>query len=179
MLQVKNSALLVIDVQGKLAQMMYEQEQLFGNLQKMVRGAQVLGLPIIVTEQNPEGLGPTIPELAQFLTDTPLISKMSFSCCGNSEFMQAVKALGRQQLLMTGIETHICVYQTTRELLEQGYEVEVVTDAVSSRTLANKAIGLQRMQEAGARMTSSEMALYELLQVAEGPQFKEILKLVK
>jgi nicotinamidase-related amidase len=80
---------------------------------------------------------------------------------------------------MTGIETHICVYQTTRELLEQGYEVEVVTDAVSSRTLANKAIGLQRMQEAGARMTSSEMALYELLQVAEGPQFKEILKLVK
>lgn len=104
---------------------------------------------------------------------------MSFSCCGNSEFMQAIEALGRKQLLMTGIETHICVYQTTRELLEQGYEVEVVTDAVSSRTPANKAIGLQRMQEAGARMTSSEMALYELLQVAEGPHFKEILKLVK
>ncbi|MFP4439431.1 MAG: hydrolase [Chloroflexaceae bacterium] len=179
MLQVENSALLVIDVQGKLAQMMHEQEQLFGNLQKMVRGAQVLELPIIVTEQNPEGLGPTIPELAQFLPDTPSISKMSFSCCGNSEFMQAIKALGRRQLLMTGIETHICVYQTTRELLERGYEVEVVTDAVSSRTPANKAIGLQRMQEAGARMTSSEMALYELLQVAEGPQFKEILKLVK
>lgn len=179
MLTPENSALLLVDVQGKLAQMMPEKERLFTTLQTMIRGAQILGVPIVLTEQNPAGLGPTIPELAQLLDGVEPISKMSFSCCANPQFMQALTALGRRHLLMTGIETHICVYQTTRELLEQGYAVEVVTDAVASRTPANKAIGLERMQAVGAQLTSSEMALYELLKTAEGPQFKEILKLVK
>lgn len=179
MLTRENSVLLVVDVQGKLAQLMHEKAALFANLARIIKGAQVLDVPIIVTEQNPAGLGPTIAELAPLLTDVQPISKMSFSCSDNEQFMQELHTLGRKQVLMTGIETHICVYQTTQSLCDLGYDVQVVTDAVSSRTAANKAIGLERMREAGAHMTSTEMALYELLQVAEGPAFKEILKIVK
>ncbi len=179
MLTLTNTVLLVVDVQGKLAHMMDEKQRLFDNLQKIIEGARILEIPIIVTEQNPTGLGRTIPEIAHLLTDVQPISKINFSCCGNVAFMQSLQALNRQQILMTGIETHICVYQTTMGLLDLGYEVQVVVDAVASRTADNKAIGLEKMKSAGASVTSTEMALYELLQVADGPQFKRILKIVK
>ncbi len=179
MLTIANTILLVVDVQGRLAHMMDEKQRLFDNLHIIIEGARILEVPIIVTEQNPAGLGRTIPEIAHLLTDTQPISKISFSCCGNEAFMQALQALNRKQILMTGIETHICVYQTTVGLLNLGYEVQVVADAVGSRTAVNKAIGLEKMKSAGASVTCTEMALYELLQVADGPQFKRILKIVK
>ncbi len=180
MLNIDNTALLVIDIQGKLAQLMYQKEVLFANAQRMIKGAQILDIPIIWTEQVPEKLGPTLPEISQLLVGsaTP-ISKSSFSCCGHQPFMEAFKVLNRHQVLMTGIETHICIYQTALDLLNLGYEVQVVTDAVSSRVLENKQIGLERMKAAGAILTSTEMALFELLQVAEGAKFKEIAKIVK
>lgn len=180
MLTIDNTTLLVIDVQGKLAQLMYRKEALFDNLQKIIKGAKVLELPIIWTEQVPEKLGPTLPEINQLLVGVAEpISKASFSCCGHAPFMARLQALNRQQILMTGIETHICVYQTTVDLLNQGHEVQVVADAVSSRTVENRQIGLDRIKEAGASLTSTETALFELLRVAEGPQFKEISKIVK
>lgn len=179
MLTIANTVLLVVDVQGNLAHMMDEKQRLFDNLRKMIEGAHILEVPIIVTEQNPAGLGRTIPEIAYLLTNTQPISKMSFSCCRNEAFLQSLQALKRQQILITGIETHICVYQTTVGLLDLGYEVQVVVDAVASRTADNKAIGLEKMKSIGASVTSTEMALYELLQVAEGPQFKRILKIIK
>jgi nicotinamidase-related amidase len=180
MLTLNNTALVVIDVQGKLAQLMAQKEALFENLQKLIKGVQVLELPIIWNEQLPEKLGPTTPEIAELLVQsTRPIAKSSFSCCGNPPFMEALKATGRKQVLLTGIETHICVYQTCRDLLDLGYEVQVVTDAVSSRTPENRQIGLERMKEAGATATSTEMALFELLRVAEGPKFKQITKIVK
>lgn len=180
MLALNNTALVVIDVQGKLAQLMSQKETLFDNLQKIIKGAQVLDLPIIWNEQLPEKLGPTTPEIAQLLVNTTqAIAKSSFSCCGNPPFMEALKATGRKQVLLSGIEAHVCVYQTCRDLLDRGYEVQVVTDAVSSRTVENRQIGLERMKEAGATLTSAEMALFELLRVAEGSQFKEITKIVR
>lgn len=180
MLTLNNTALVVIDVQGKLAQLMSQKDSLFDNLQKIIKGAQTLDLPIIWNEQLPEKLGPTIPQIAQLLTNTTQpIAKASFSCCGNPPFMEALKATGRKQILLTGIEAHICVYQSCRDLLDLGYEVQVVTDATSSRTPENRQIGLERMKEAGATMTSAEMALFELLRVAEGPKFKEITRIVK
>lgn len=180
MLTVKNTALVVVDVQGKLAQIMDQKEALFANLEKMIKGIQVLEIPIIWTEQVPEKLGPTLPELSELLTHSAKpIAKSSFSCCGHPPFMEAIQTLGRRQVLLTGIETHVCVYQTALDLLDSGYEVQVVTDAVSSRTSANKQIGLERMKAAGATLTSTEMALFELLRVAEGPQFKQIAKIVK
>ena len=180
MLTLNNTALVVIDVQGKLAQLMSQKETLFENLQKIIKGAQVLELPIIWNEQLPEKLGPTAPEIAQLLTNTTQpIAKSSFSCCASPPFMAGLKATQRKQVLLTGIESHVCVYQTCLDLLNLGYEVQVVTDAVSSRTAENRQIGLERMKEAGATLTSTEMALFELLRVAEGPQFKEITKIVK
>lgn len=180
MLVKENCALLVIDVQGKLAQMMYQKEQLFNNLQILIQGAKILNLPIIWIEQYPKGLGPTIPEVANLLSDSLApVSKITFNACLTEEFMQKLKEVNRTQLLVCGIETHICVYQTTVSLLEKGYQVHVVADCVSSRTAENREIGLQKMAAKGAELTSVEMALYELLQVAEGPEFKEILQLVK
>jgi len=180
MLTIDNTALVVIDVQGKLAQLMVQKETLFANLKRMIQGAQTLEIPILWTEQVPEKLGDTTPEIKALLVQTAQpISKVSFSCCGNAPFMAQLAALQRGQILLTGMETHICVYQTALDLRRRGYEVQVVADAVSSRAAENKQIGLERMKEAGARLTSTEMALFELLRAAEGPKFKEIAKIVK
>jgi len=179
MLKKINAVLLLVDVQGKLARLMHEKERLFDNLQKLIKGIQVLGIPVLWVEQNPAGLGPTIPEVADMLSDVKPIAKMSFSSCRNDSFLQALKTLDRHQVLVAGIETHICVYQTAADLVDMGYEVQVVTDAVSSRTAENKAVGLQKIKDAGAGWTSVETALFELLEVAEGEAFKALLKIVK
>ncbi|NJN67215.1 MAG: hydrolase [Chloroflexaceae bacterium] len=179
MLEPTTTVLLIIDVQGNLAQAMDQKETLFANLTTLIRGAHVLELPIILTEQYPKGLGPTIPEIADLLPGIQPISKVAFSCCGEERFMQALTALNRSQVLVAGIEAHVCVYQTAADLLRRGYEVEIVTDAVSSRTASNRDTGLARMKDCGARLTSVEMALFELMKVAGGDQFKAIQKLVK
>jgi hypothetical protein len=179
MLNIENAILSIVDIQGKLAHSMYEKELLFKNVQKLIKGIQVLRIPIIWLEQNPKGLGPTIPEIADLLSDHQPISKMSFSGCRNESYLQELRTLDRKQILISGIETHICVYQTATDLVNLGYEVQVVTDTVSSRTIEDKKIGLQKMRDSGVHMTSVETALFELLKVAGGEQFKEIVKIVK
>ena len=180
MLSIDNTALLVIDVQGRLADVMHNKENLLNNLDRVIRGARVLDLPIIWTEQVPDKLGTTTPAIAELMEDVARpISKSSFSCCGETPFIEQLAATGRKQILVTGIETHVCVYQTAIDLLNQGYHVELVTDAVSSRTPENRQLGIDRIKKAGATLTSTEMALFELLKVAEGQQFKEISKIVK
>lgn len=179
MLKIENASLLIIDIQGNLAHSMRGKELLFKNTQKLIKGIQILGIPIIWTEQNPKGLGPTIPEIADLMSNIRPISKMTFSCCQNDLFIQALKTLNRKQVLVSGIETHVCIYQTSLDLVDLGYEVQVVTDAVSSRNIDNKEIGLQKMKDYGVSLTSVETVLFELLKVAEGEQFKEILKIIK
>ncbi|GAB4454654.1 MAG: hydrolase [Anaerolineae bacterium] len=180
MLNKDNTALLVIDVQGRLAEVMHDKERLFANVDRIIRGAKVLNLPIIWTEQVPEKLGATTPAIAELLRDVAQpITKSSFSCCGVTSFNQQLAATGRRQILVAGIEAHVCVYQTALDLLERGYHVELVTDAVASRSADNRLLGIERIKEAGATLTSTEMALFELLRAAEGPQFKEITKIVK
>lgn len=179
MLKIENTTLLIIDIQGNLAHLMHGKELLFKNVQKLIKGIQILGIPILWVEQNPQGLGPTIPEIADILSDIQPISKMSFSSCRNDDFLQTLNALNRKQVLVAGIEAHVCVYQTAADIVDIGYEVQVVTDAVSSRSVENKEIGLQRMRDSGVSLTSIETALFELLKVAEGEQFKAILKIVK
>lgn len=179
MIKKENTILLIIDIQGKLAQLMHEKESLFQNAQKLVRGIKALEIPIIWAEQNPRGLGPTIPEIADLLSDIQPVVKTSFSCCGSDQFVGELEKLGRRQILITGIETHICVYQTAADLVEKRYEVQVVADAVSSRSLENRQIGLQKIKDTGAVLTSVETALFELLKVADGEQFKEILRIIK
>lgn len=179
MLDVQQTILVLIDIQEKLSRVMHQRETLIKNVQTLVRGIRVLEIPILWAEQNPNGLGPTVPEIAELLSDFQPLQKRCFSCCHQEEFVQALKHTQRQQILISGIETHICVYQTAMDLCHLGYDVQVVVDAVSSRTPENTQIGLERLRQTGVTLTSTEMALFELLKVAEGPKFKEILKIVK
>ena len=179
MLTVENTVLLIVDIQGKLAHLMHEKQKLFENVGKVIRGALVLDLPILWAEQNPDGLGSTVPEVAQLLPDHQPISKYSFSCWGSKHFVTDLKELRPANVLIAGIETHVCVYQTARDLMEAHYAVEIIADAVSSRTIENKQIGLEKIRDAGAKITSAETALFELLGEAQGVRFKAILKIVK
>jgi len=179
MLKMNDTALIIVDVQGKLATLMHENDELFDNLARITRGAWILGLPILWNEQLPDKLGPTIPQITEILTGMEPMVKKSFSCCGNDEFKNKLKASNCHQVLLTGIETHVCVYQTAIDLINDGYEVYLVGDGVSSRKLDNKLIGIQAMKDAGAKITSVEMALFEMLRVAEGDKFKQITKIVK
>jgi nicotinamidase-related amidase len=171
--------LIVIDIQGNLFQAMQDKENLLVNASKMIRGAKTFNLPIIVTEQIPEKLGQTVTDLALELNDIQPLSKESFSCWGNNDFREKLKFFGRREAIILGIESHVCVYQTAVDLINNGYAVHVVTDAVSSRTKENSNIGLNAMKNAGAHLTSTEMVLFELLQTAGDAQFKEIYKIVK
>ena len=178
MFTVEEACLVVIDIQGKLATIVDESETVIQNVAKLVQAMQALEVPILWLEQNPTRLGGTSLEIAQHMQGQP-IAKMAFSAYNEDAFKTAIKESGRSQFIVTGIETHICVYQTARQLKEQGFEVEVVVDGVSSRTKANKELGLAKMQALGILPTSTEMILYELLQTGDHEQFKTILKLVK
>ena len=173
------TAFVLIDVQGKLAQVMHQREDLFRNLGILIRGLRKLGVPIIWLEQYPEGLGPTIPEVADLLAGEQPIPKVCFSACGVPEFTAQLEAAGRKHIVVAGIEAHICVYQTVRDLLASGHTVEVVSDCVSSRTPENRQVGLERMAQMGASVTSVEMLLFEMLREANTDTFREIAKLVR
>ncbi|MDX1707941.1 MAG: hydrolase [Desulfobacterales bacterium] len=179
MLTTANSALVLVDVQGKLAQAMHDKQRFFDAIIRLVKGALILELPILWNEQNPAGLGPTIPQIAELLTDQKPLGKLSFSCCGNAEFIKAIQNLARPNMLVAGIEAHVCVYQTAADLVDLNYNVQVVADAVASRTAENKQIGLEKSKQAGAGLTSTETVLFELLKIAKGEKFKEIINIVK
>jgi nicotinamidase-related amidase len=179
MLNQTDCCLVVVDVQGKLAQLMHDKETFFKNIRILIQAAKILDIPILWCQQVPAALGPTIPEIAELLTDNQPINKSSFSCCGCEEFNSKLKKLGRKHILLSGLETHVCVYQTTVDLLKKGYKVDCVADAVSSRIPSNKDIGLKRIVSEGANISSAEMALFEILKTAEHQHFKQIAKLVK
>lgn len=179
MLAKEQTGVVIIDIQERLIGAMAEPEFVVEQVGRLIDGAKAMGLPIIVTEQIPEKLGPTVPELAERLSDIEAISKNTFGCCGSPAFLEAVAASGRKQWLVCGIETQVCVAQTVMGLLDDGYEVQLVADAVSSRTLRNRDIAIERMRDEGAIMTSVEMALFELQHIAEGDTFKQLLKIVK
>ena len=176
---IQTCCLVVVDVQGKLARLMYDKEVLFKNIQILIKSAKILKIPILWCQQCPDALGPTIPEIAQLLTDSEPIDKSAFSCCGAEQFNIKLNESKRQQVLLCGIETHVCIYQTAADLLRKGFSVDVVADAVSSRTPENKQIAINRMAAEGINVSCTEMALFELLKTAEHPQFKQIAKLVK
>lgn len=178
MLDRKDAVLVFIDVQGRLSELVDGSEVLFKNLRRLLEGMNALEVPVVVTEQIPEKLGATREEFQPLITGSP-ISKTSFSCCGEKAFCKAVEKLKRTQVILCGIETHVCVYQTTLDLLEAGYEVSIVTDAVSSRDPANKALALRRLEVEGVSLTGTEMVLFELLNDAKDPAFKSILQIVK
>jgi nicotinamidase-related amidase len=179
MLEIENCSLVVVDVQGKLAQLMYEKETLFKNIQILIKAANILNIPILWCQQVPESLGPTVPEIAELLSGAEPINKSSFRCCGDEQFNVKLNKLNVNQVLICGIETHVCIYQTVYDLLRKGFYVNVIADSVSSRTLENKMIALERMACEGAKISSAEMSLFELLKTAKHSNFREIAKLIK
>src|SRR5690625_1498856 len=148
-------------------------------MQRLVKGPQVLLVPIIWLEQYPQGLGPIDVTLSEYIPSNNPIEKVVFSACKSEFFTKQLKGLDKKSILVTGIEAHICVYQTVVDLLELGYEVEVVVDCISSRTPINKEVGIEKMKSLGADITSVEMALFEMLGSADHAKFREISKIIK
>ena len=179
MLDIQQCCLTVVDVQGKLAQLMHGREALFKNIQILVRAAKILDIPILWCQQCPDALGPTVPEIAQLLDENEPINKSAFSCCGAKQFNARLNDLTRNQVLLCGIETHVCIYQTAIDLLRKDFNVNVIADAVSSRAPENKQIAINRLAAEGANISCTEMALFELLKTAEHPKFRQIAKLIK
>lgn len=179
MLVRQNTGLVVVDVQGKLARLVDESETLISNCGKLIKGAQVLGLPIIYLEQNPDKLGATVSELNDLLSEVELVTKFTFNACDEPKFVEAVQAKNVATWLVCGIEAHICVYQTAMGLLDLGYKVEVVSDCISSRRALNKDLAICRMRESGIQITGLEMSLYELVKDCRAPEFKHILSLIR
>jgi len=180
-MKLKNdrSVLVIIDVQTKLLSVMYNYPLLLENVKKLIRGAQVLEMPIIYTEQYPEGLGPTDPEVAELLGGLQPVTKMTFSCCSEDNFLNELRKTNRDQVIVCGIESHICVYQTCRDLIDKKYEVHLVTDCISSRKLENTELITIKLQAYGVYPTSVEMALFEMLKDASNSAFKKIAKIIK
>jgi nicotinamidase-related amidase len=173
------AALAVIDIQERLLPAIFEGERVVRNTVRLIKGARVLGIPVLVTEQYKKGLGATTAAVATEIADLPLMEKVAFSACGAAGFQQALKKKKISDVILCGIEAHVCVSQTCLDLLDMGYRVFVVVDAMSSRTTDNHFIAVERMRDAGGVVVSTEMVLFELLEKAATEEFKQILTLVK
>jgi len=174
----RDAALIVIDVQDKLFRLMHQRQELLERLQRLIRGARALELPVVWAEQYPEGMGATVAEVAALLDGAP-IPKKTFSCWAHPPLRRAIRATGADRFVLAGIETHVCVFQTARDLLAAGHRVEVAGDCVSSRTETDRRLGLERIAQHGGHWTGVEMLLFDLLGSAEDAAFKQVLPIVK
>lgn len=173
-----NTAFVIIDVQERLMPVIDGEDVVLENVNKLIEGSQILGVPLLVTEQYPKGLGHTSAEVS-LPEGQEVIEKICFSCVGSDSFSQRLKELGVENLVIAGVEAHICVLKTTLDALGAGYKVHVVADAVSSRKQYSKEIALDRMRQSGAYIVTTEMILFQLMDAAGSDEFKQISKLIK
>jgi nicotinamidase-related amidase len=177
-----STALVIIDVQERLMPVIDRRELVEVNITRLVSGAHLLGVPILVTEQYVKGLGATVSPVKEALENAGgyrPIEKDCFSACGCTPFRNELEMLNRRQIVVAGIETHVCVYQTVSDLLADGYDVTIIADAVSSRSRENREIALHRVVSEGARLSSTEMTLFELLGMSGTDEFRAISKLIR
>lgn len=179
MLTSENTLLIVIDVQGNLARVVAESESAIHAVSQLVQGAGLLEIPVLLTAQVPEKIGHTIPEITRLLPDHTDYPRVHFSIWRDAAVQQAIRSSERRQLLLCGFEAHICLYQSSLDLIAEGYDVTLVADAVSSRNPYNKTIALQELSSQGVHLTTVEMALFSLLRSAQHPAFKPISRLIK
>lgn len=179
MIERKNVTLLVIDYQEKLLPKIHNADAVVAQAVRLIRFARELDIPILLTEQYPKGLGRTVDAIAKELDGIAPIEKTSFGCLGDDGFLAALDATGRNQLLLTGVEAHICVMQTALMAVRRGYEVFIPRDAVGSRLSSEYEAGLERLDRSGAVLVTTEMALFETLREAGTPEFKQVLPLLK
>jgi len=177
LLERRSAVLLVIDVQERINSVMTDQSHI-SRLEVLVEACRALDVPVIGSEQYPKGLGGTVEPLAGLLGETPA-AKDTFSCARDLGLREELAGAGRSQVIVTGIETHVCVLQTALDLIDAGYRIHVPHDAVNSRRTTDKHWALERMQQAGAAITTTESALFELLERCDSDDFKTVAKLVK
>ena len=174
-----DALLLIIDIQERLAVVMKEKDKVVRNTQHLIELARMIDLPVVVTEQYPKGLGRTVPELQSVIPGYKPVEKVAFNCCGEPAFLAEIKKPGRKKIIITGMETHICVLQTTTGLLKDGFIPHVVQDGICSRTKENWKTGIEFMRDAGAVITCTETVLFQLLKVAGTEEFKKISNRIK
>lgn len=179
MLEIEKSCLVIVDVQGKLAQLMHDKQTLFDNIEILIKAAGILDIPIINCRQYPKALGDTIDQLAGHLEGIDPVDKLCFSCLGSEEFAQKLDQIDRPDIILTGIETHVCIYQTAMDLLNTDHSVHLITDAVSSRKSSDRQTAIERMRTEGVKLSTTEMVLFELLKTAKHEKFKQIANLIK
>jgi nicotinamidase-related amidase len=172
-----DAALLVVDMQAKLLPLIAGHERIVWNVRRLIDGAKILGVATSATEQYPQGLGPTVTELAERLG--PIPGKLAFSACECADIVTSWRDRGIWKILVCGIETHVCVGQTVHDLLGEGFRVYVAADAVGARGILDHEIALRRMDSAGATLTTTEAALFEWCARAGSPEFKQISQLVR
>ena len=175
-LNLEDCLLLVIDIQERLIPVIHQHEEVIHNANILLKGMEILGVPVIVTEQYPKGLGNTCKEII-LGDDAKVMEKITFSCLANDYIKESVQS--KKQIIICGVEAHICVLKTALDLLDEGYQVHLITDAVSSRKKENKQVAIERMKQSGVFISSTEMILFQLLDKAGTDEFKLISKLIK
>ena len=178
-LDKEDTVLLIVDIQEKLAAVMTEKDKVVRNNLHLIELAKMIKMPVMVTEQYPRGLGATVKDIREALPFYRPVEKMTFDCCGQPPFLEELKEHNKRNVVLTGMETHICVLQTCIGLLKGGINVHIVQDAVCSRTRENWKTGVEFMREAGAVVTSTETVLFQLLKVAGTDEFKKISQRIK
>lgn len=172
MIEKDKSALILIDVQEKLLPGVFDNEKLVSSCKWLLEVAQLMEIPVIASEQYPQGVGPTVDTLRSLLPDEDVIGKTHFSCADAPECSARIDALDREQIVLCGMEAHVCVMQTALRLKEQGKQVYVVSDAISARNPADTEAAIERMREEGIKMVTREMVGFEWIGRSDAPQFK-------
>lgn len=180
MLNTEDSLLVIIDIQEKLVNAVPDGKEIVSNFEKIAHCADILNIPTIVTEQYPKGLGQTVKDLKDSISEgTFTVEKTYFSAMRENDFKNGISSLGRKQIILGGIETHICVLQTAYDLIKEGYEVYILKDCTSSRNPSDNETGIELLKQYGAKVTRSEIAIFEWLKSSKNPHFKEIQTLIK
>lgn len=174
----ETTAFVLVDIQDKFIPVIHNIEEVISNANILTKSAEILKIPLIVTEQYPKGLGHTSKKI-YIPNKSRIFEKMSFSCFGNEKFVEEIKKLCIKSIVLFGIEAHVCVLKTALDALKNNYEVHVVGDAISSRKYENKVLAIERMRQSGAFIASTEMILFQLMDVAGTEEFKLISKLIK
>jgi len=175
----EDAVCLVIDVQEKLVPAIHNQEEVVKKTIQLLNGLKTLDCPVIFTQQYTKGLGMTVPEIVETQENFQYIEKITYSCLDTEEVKETLKKLGKKTVIIAGLETHICVMQTVRDLIADGYQVYLAADCISSRTAFNYQVGMERMKQEGAVISSVESVLFEMLVKAGTPEFKTISKIIK
>lgn len=175
----KETAAIVVDIQEKLFPHIHDGEKILQNCLKLIEGLQILSIPVIVTQQYTKGLGPTVQSVIQKFPEFRYIEKLSFSCFDEPAFTEQIKTSGKKYIILCGIESHVCVLQTCIDMLAAGLIPVIAEDCVSSRKLNDKLVAIERMRQEGARITTMESILFELVRRADAETFKSISKIVK